>query len=793
MQPWLHGKPAVKILLPFIAGIACARIAGGPWILPALALALLLPLALIALRHRREQLFTVVVVLACFSAGGLRLMLALQLVAQDDVRRMADWPAPVSLEGTISAPVERKGDRQLFVLATDSLWSEERGFAVRGHTRIIFYDTLLTLRQGDRLVAKGMLRSPAGAGNPGGFDYRAWLAAQGIHSQMGVAGPARLLLLARDQDPLIQRLLVRPLRGHILRVVDSTLDGESRALLSALLVGVQSDIDDELRQEFSAVGVVHVLAVSGLHVGFVLAALLLGINLLRIPHRARLPLLLAALWIYTLVTGSAPPVVRAAVMGALLLAAPALQRRLDPVNAIALAALAILLANPLDLFGAGFQLSFAATLGILLIYRRLDRWAAVQLSWWRRWDHSWRKSALQLLMVSLAAQVATLPLTAWYFNNVPLYGLLANLLVVPLSSLIVMTGFLAVTVAAISSWAGFIVMQCDWLFLQALIHLVKGTAALPGAALDIATPSLWLLALWYLALGLVLSWPQPRLAKAWLLAMLAVANGWIWSEAVHPRHEARILFFDAGQGDAALLAFPNGVHLLIDAGDANARFDCGRSVILPWLRREGIAALDAVFVTHSHADHAGGVATLLRQGRIRTLYHPGGTALPAFRSLDSLARRCNVAVHAGTAGSDLYPAPGAWLRILQAGGSGGEPWDENNGSMVIRLQYGRRIFLFLSDIEIAGEASLLACGDLLPCDVVKVAHHGSPGASSEALLSATAAHYAIIPVGRGNAFHLPSAAVVARWQAAGARVLRTDESGAVLFASNGDTLRCLRP
>ena len=388
MRSLLHGRPAVKILLPFAAGIVWARWSVLPWLIPALSLVLLLAAAFIGMRRWSALLFTAAVLLAFFCAGWLRLALLLQLTPRNDVRRVADWPALVNLEGTISGPVEWRGDRQIFCLEIDSLWSEEQGFAARGRTRVIYYDTLLTLRQGDRLVAKGMLRSPAGAGNPGAFDFRAWLASQGIHTQLSVSSPARLLLLERDRDPWIQRLLVRPVREHILRVIDSGLEGESRALLRALLVGVRSDIDDELRQEFSAVGVVHILAVSGLHVGFVLATLLLCINVLRIPHRARLPLLLAALWLYVQVTGSAPPVVRAAVMAALVLAAPALQRKLDPVNAIALAAFVILLGNPLDLFAAGFQLSFAATLGILLIYRHLDQWAANHIVWWRRWDHS---------------------------------------------------------------------------------------------------------------------------------------------------------------------------------------------------------------------------------------------------------------------------------------------------------------------------------------------------------------------------------------------------------------------
>ena len=793
MHALLHGRPAVKILLPFLAGITCAHFYSVDWRCAAALTVLSVVLAFWAGWQGAARPFALLILIAFFSAGWMRLAFTEQVVAANDVRRMADWPAPVSLEGVITAPVEFRGDRQIFRLTVDSLWTEEQGFAASGHSRIIYYDSLIALRQGDRLVVKGMLRRPADAHNPGDFDYRAWLAGEGIHTQLTAAGRTQLLLLERDQDPFLQRALIRPMREHILRVIGASLEGEHAALLSALLVGVRSGIDDELRQEFSTLGVVHVLAVSGLHVGFILAALLLCINVLRVPHRARLPLLLVALYLYALITGSAAPVVRAAVMAALLLAAPLFQRRLDPLNAIALAAFIIVLLRPLALFSIGFQLSFSAALGIILIYRRLDRGAAAHSTHWRRQEQSLRKAALQRLVVSFAAQIATLPLTAWYFNIVPLYGLLANLAVVPMVSLIVTIGFVAVLFAAAAPAIGIIFMQCDWLLLTALIWIVKKAAALPGAALEVAAPPLLILAIFYLAVAAVLSWPRRKPLLVWLTMLLVAANIWIWSEAVRPPKEVEVIYFDVGQGDAALISFPNQVHLLIDTGEANQRFDCGQALLIPWLRRHGIRAVDGALITHTHSDHAGGAKTLLRQGRIRTLYHPGGLALPVFHSLDSLAECCGVPVRPVAAGWELFPVPGAWIRILHTGGGTGEPWDENNGSMVIRFQYGRYVFLFLADIEAAGEAGLLPYGDLLHSHVVKVAHHGSVTASSQELIEASAARYAVISVGQRNRFNLPSPSVMARWQAAGATVLRTDLSGAIIFSTDGDTLRCIRP
>lgn len=793
MRPLLHGQPAVKILIPFIAGLLCAFFLPIPWPWAAAALAILLLPALAAHHWQRHRLFAVIATAAFFCAGSLRFALNLQLIPPDDMRRMADWPDPLTLEGTIAAPVELRDGRQIFALKVDSLWTEERGFAVRGRCRVVLYDTLLRLRQGDRIAAKGMLRRPTGAHNPGDFDFRAWLAGQKIYTQLSVSATARVLLLARDQDPPPIRWIVRPLREHILRTVASSLQGQEGALLSALLIGVRSEIDDELRDQFSRVGVVHVLAVSGLHVGFILAALHFLIRLLRLPFQTRLPLLLVLLWLYVLITGSAPPVLRAAITATLLLAAPLFERRFNPVNAIALAALLLLIINPHDLLAPGFQLSFAAALGILLIYGRLNRWAAAQIPHWQRQERRWFRAALQLLMVSLAAQIATLPLTVWYFNIVPVYGLLANLAVVPLVSLITIIGFAAVLIALPAPLMGGLLLQAAGALLKLLIAIVTRAAALPGAALEVPRPSLLLLALFYLLLAVLLSWPRRRAAFAGMVMLLLTANLWIWPQALRRTRPLQLLFFDVGQGDAALIAFPNGFRVLIDGGDANERFDVGRQTLLPWLRRSGIRRLDAAFVTHSHSDHAGGIASLLAAGRIGRLYHPGGEAAPAFAALDSTAVHSGVPVHRAAAGAELFPAAGGWLRILHPAGLPGEPWDENNGSMVVRLQYGRCVFLFLADLEVEGERQLLAYGGHLHAEVVKVAHHGSQTASSAELVAATAPRYAVMSVGRANRFSFPAPEVVARWQLAGARVLRTDLEGALLFNCDGDSLRLQTP
>lgn len=789
MRVW-RKIPAVRFTLLFATGIVAGFHATWPLLYPALVFVGFLIILLVpGLRHK-NRLFGIVLLILVFLMGWIRVQFPMQLRPGNDLRLAAQSRTPVTLEGCICAPVDQRSDRCIFPLRVDSVWISEERFDVHGITSVVLYDSGCALEQGDRVVARGTLRIPGGARNPGGFDYRAYLAARGIHSQFIVNDKSQVLVLAQDQDGWLNSHLLRPSRNYILALTARVLTGREKSLLDGLILGVRGGMDEELQEHFRDVGVIHVLAVSGLHVGFVAAFLWLLIHLLRIPHQARLPILWPALFFYALLTGAQPPVVRAAIMAALLCAAPFLQRRVSTINLLAVAALIILLRGPLDLFNVGFQLSFAATAGIVLLYERLTGLFKVATTRWQEQGHPLRIRLLQLALVSAAAQLATLPLTAFYFNRIPIWALPANLLVVPLVSVIVFIGFIAIFAGAIWMPLGALFLQCDWLLLKGLLFLVARMATFPGASWEVPTPSIWGMAVYFCGLAFFLTLSRPAVAKKWLFAALVLATAWIWSKMLAPAYELKIIFFDAGQGDAALIRFPNGRSFMIDCGDLTEQYDCGKHVITPALRHLGIRHLDAVFISHAHSDHSGGLYSLIRAGRVHRIIRYDNRDPELYRSLDSLAFAYAVPVERVRAPQHYWPCPGAWLTILHPRHGWLEPSNENNGSMVMRLQFGERIFLFLADVESEGEEVLLQYDKLVDSDVVKVAHHGSPTASTPALVSQTSAQYAVVSVGRNNRFHLPAESVLQRWQSAGTVVLRTDEVSAVQFRCNGHELHC---
>lgn len=785
----MSGKPALQILLPFVCGIILTRYVDLPISMVAIGFILLVIASLLLSGSRYHHLFAMVVFAAFIAMGWLRTMMPMKWIAADDVRLLSESEQKVCLQGVIHSPVQHKATRQIFTLACDSVWVDETAYRCRGLTRVVVIDSCARLRQGDMVFVKGIIRQPPQARNPGEFDFRAYLAAQNIHSQLTVKNSFDLLLLERDKDDFLTRRLIRPVREFIEALICKSLHGQERALLRGLLLGLRDEIDDELRSEFASAGVIHVLAVSGLHVGFILMTAIFLLQLLRLKKSWQLPLLLGVLLFYSRLTGSAPPVMRASIMAAVVLAAPYLQRRHNPINTIAVAAFIILMVQPLDLFTAGFQLSFAAVAGIVLLYSQMENFLSPLLQRWREQGQTVRLHIAQLLLVSLAAQIVTLPLTVYYFNRLPVYALAANLLIVPLVSLIVPIGIVAAMLGAIYPPLGIIYMNGDWLLLRGLILLVDGFASLPFASISLATPSPMQIALFYLLVFTFAYWHQPKTGKRLLIIFLSLSTIAVWYHAINTKPTLRVTFFDVGQGDAALCQFPDGKNVLIDAGDANEYVDYGKQVILPYLQRQGIRRLDAIVLSHGHADHIGGVASILKNISVARIIRSNCiTDKNLYRSIDSLATAKTIPIKYAVAGDTLSGFIGGVFFILAPKSTFREQLDENLCSIIMLLQFGRRSFLFTGDAGGDLEHQLSGFEPFLHCDVIKVPHHGSAQSCNNWIAQKCNSQYAVISVGRNNLFGLPSPETVKMWQNAGVKVLRTDEHGAIVFVTDGESL-----
>lgn len=586
------------------------------------------------------------------------------------------------------------------------------------------------------------LKPPHGFANPGGFDYEGQLFREGIGATgyIRASSDNRLLQKAGFGRPVLQ------LRASIVERMRRVLgDSMATGLATGLAVGATHAIPSEQWQVFAATGITHLIAISGLHVTMIAALAMLLVRLLwRLPWPGPAPRLCRAdvaaaagafaATGYALLAGLSIPTQRTLVMFLVALGALWLRRAQPPSQALALALIAVLLLDPHAALSPGFWLSFLAVAAIL--------WA---VSGARLEGRILR----EFLSVQGAVSVALLPATLMIFGSISLVAPLVNLLAIPFFSLVLVPGILSgLGLMAVFPAAGETLLKLTAYSFELFWPFLHWAASLPGAFVHLPAPApafSFTLAL----TAAVLITPLPlRLRALGLLLVLPLS-----SLAPQPPAEGglRLTVLDVGQGLAVVVRTHSHV-LLYDAGPS---FRSGRStgdmVVLPFLWDAGVRRLDRLVISHSDSDHAGGAEAVERA-----------------MGIDKRGR-CDR--------GEKWRWDGVQFEFLHPGR--GESWNDNNSSCVLRIEGTGGSVLLMGDLEEKGETHLLSQGGVRETDVVVVPHHGSRSSSSEALVSAVEARYAIVSAGYRNRWNFPHSKVIERWCKSGADVPNTAEWGAV--------------
>jgi competence protein ComEC len=564
--------------------------------------------------------------------------------------------------------------------------------------------------------------------------------------------------------------------------------GEPAAsIVAGELWGERSALPPMLRTEFQETGTVHVLVTAGLHLGAVAALCLALLTVLTLPRWASCVAAIAFVWAFVWWSGAQLPAVRAATMATAALAARACGRATLSWNALAIAVFVVTILRPASVATASFALSFSCVSAIFTCAGPFERWIEARIALPDR--------VREALVLSLATQIGVWPLGAATFLQFTPYAVAANLAIVPCVAATMALGAAQLALA----WCAPLAQACancnSWL-LAWMLAVVQTMSALPGAAIAMTPPPAWSIAAYDVAL-LAAPFLWRRGAPTLAAAALALATTWVLWPARPTDGRLRITVLDVGQADAIVVQTPHGHAVLVDAGGRLERGTngggsvaeaVGERIVVPFLLRHGIHALDAIVISHPHGDHAGGVAPVLRRLRAATLADGGQRyGGHAYQDAIATARSGGVPIVYPRAGMVWRTDDSVVLRFL--GPSlpfiANSRNDINENSIAFTLRYGSFCMLFTGDAGAAAEERFLAEGADLRCDILKVGHHGSAYGSTPAFIAAVQPHYAIVSVGRHNMFGHPASSTLATLERFGAQIYRTDEDGAITILTGG--------
>ena len=720
------------------------------------------------------------------------------------------------LTGTLKRMPLFDGKKSTVIIKSHSLrLQHEKSFTrVTGLVQLTLKDSWpASLLPGTELVIRTRLSPPYRFGNPGSFDYPAFLASQNIRIIGRIRSIAHIHSLHQDASWLHSiSYLPERIRTALRDTINDTFPRQEAGIYRALLIGDRSGLSKQQLESFKASGVFHILAISGLHLSLVATSLfcifywlarrsqylMLRISCKKLALLTTIPPLCA----YALLAGTQTPVLRSLIMVLVFILAFCIERQRSPFTTLSFAALLILFVNPLSLFTVSFQLSFSAVASLIFILPRLSsliqRENDPEQSKFTRFFATVSHWIIAALLVSVAATIGTAPLLIHSFNRISTVGPVVNLLLEPLLCLFSLPfGLLAIPFLSL------IPDLCQWLLhvggigITVAMGIADFFGKLSFSTLWLPKPSFVLILLYYCSLVLCLQKISAK--KMFSLFCIICTLFYFPPQAILGQYstESELTFLDVGQGSSSLLRFPNGKNILIDGGgSSSAKFNVGESIIAPFLWDKGITHLHAVVITHPDADHFNGLAFILKRFKPGILWINGDDGHDqGYDDLLNIATTLNITIRKPLDNEVILKAGGAVLRNISNPFQDVKKEDathstmsSNDESLILHFTGAEHTFscLFPGDISSKVEHAIVAAHtqNKLHSSILLSPHHGSKTSNSPSFLEVIDPRQIVVSAGRFHPLLFPSPQLRSYCKEKEIPLLNTAELGALTLRMN---------
>ncbi len=640
-------------------------------------------------------------------------------------------------------------------------------------------------KQGNIITVCAELDVPSGSMNTGGFSFSDYMKTKKIFFQ-GIGEPASLQITGHETHILADRIYA--FRKKCGALFDATFPSAECSVLKAYVLGDSKEMSPHISDVFSASGLSHVLAVSGMHVVVLISAITYFFRVIHLPKRWQLTILLFLVPLYVIFTGMSVSAIRAGFVCIVALLAKLLYKRSEPLTALAEAAAFLCALNPLVIRSASFMLSFSATLGILIFGNNTS---GKMTSFYDKLKDMPRrrklvKTSCDTFLIGVCAQIFTIPILVYLFQSFSVTSVVATLILTPLLTPLLAGGLLFCFIGNMipflaAPFAGFIYLLTKWMLLVAQFF-----AAIPFSKIIIGRLTPFLLLVYAVLICTVYAaWNKKVFLYRTAISSVAVLSVIFLLFRTMEYPVASVSFMNVGQGDCALIQAPGNCDILIDAGGREGDASVAEETVLPYLRREGVYDIEYAVASHGHSDHINGIIGLMELTEIKNLIIPEGFGeTECAKELLAKANANAINVIKLKHGDSMKFQNGLTITAIL-------PDDkilaylsndnENNRSLVLKTEYGDNAFLFTGDIsaETEGYAASLY-KEALRADVIKVAHHGSAKANSSSFLKAVSPSYAFIPVGK-NGFGQPGTSTLTRLEEENIAYYRADVHKDVTF------------